>query len=131
MTVSLAQWRAVIGIFNCRKVAISCHVCNSTKNFVSMFEVLLCCCYYFESAFVSLLTLTYMFIFLQCHGDIEPNPGPRKQKPNYFSVCHWDLNSLLLIIFQNLYNYKHIIQFINMILFVYLRHIWIPQLLII
>ena len=64
-----------------------------------------------------------MFIFLQCHGDIEPNPGPRKQKPNYFSVCHWDLNSLLLIIFQNLYNYKHIIQFINMILFVYLRHI--------
>ena len=25
-----------------------------------------------------------MFIFLQCHGDIEPNPGPRKQKPNKY-----------------------------------------------
>ena len=35
-----------------------------------------------------------MFIILQCHGDVEPNPGPRKQKPNYLSVCHWNLNSL-------------------------------------
>ena len=102
MTASLAQWRAVIGIFNCRKVAISCHVCNSTKNFVSMFEVLLCCWYYFESAFLSLLTLTYMFIFLQCHGDIEPNPGPRKQKPNYFSVCQWNLSSLIAHNFSKL-----------------------------
>ena len=102
MTVSLAQWRAVIGIFSCRKVAISCHVCNSAKNFVSMFEVLLCCWCYFESAFLFLLTLTYMFIFLQCHRDIEPNPGPRKQKPNYFSVCHCNLNSLIAHTFSKL-----------------------------
>ena len=43
-----------------------------------------------------------MFIFLQCHGDIEPNPGPRKQKPNYFSVCHWNLNSLIAHNFSKL-----------------------------
>ena len=94
MTFSLVQWRAVIGIFNCQKTAISCRICNSTKQFVSIFEVLLCSWYYFESAFIFLLSLLYVFIFLQCHGDIELNPGPRKQKPNYFSVCHWNLNSI-------------------------------------
>ena len=56
--------------------------------------MLLFCWHYFESAFLFLLTLVYMFIILQCHGDVEPNPGPRKQKPNYLSVCHWNLNSL-------------------------------------
>ena len=94
MTVSLSQWRAVIGIFNCRSSAMSCHVCNLTKNIVSMFEVLLLCWHYFECAFIFLLTLVYIFIILQCHGDIEQNPGPRKLKTNYFSVCHWNLKSL-------------------------------------
>ena len=94
MTVSLSQWRAVIGIFNCRSSAMSCHVCNLTKNIVSMFEVLLLCRHYFECAFIFLLTLVYIFIILQYHGDIEPNPGPRNLKTNYFSVCYWNLNSL-------------------------------------
>ena len=35
-----------------------------------------------------------MFIFSQCHGDIEKNPGPRKLKKKSLSVCHWNLNSL-------------------------------------
>ena len=69
MTVNLVQWHAVISIFNCRSSAMSCNVCNLTKNFVSMFEVLLLCWPYFESAFIYLLTLVYMFITLQCHGD--------------------------------------------------------------
>ena len=94
MTVSLAQYRAVIGIFNCRNAVISCHVSNLNKNLISLFEVLLSCWQYFESAFLFLLTLVYMFIILPCHEDVEPNPGPRKQKPNYLSVCPWNLNSL-------------------------------------
>ena len=69
MTINLVQWCAVIGIFSCCSSAISRHVCNLTKNFVSMFEVLLLCWPYFESAFIYLLTLVYMFITLQCHGD--------------------------------------------------------------
>ena len=36
----------------------------------------------------------YILIILQCHGDIESNPGPRKLKTNSFSVCHRNLNSL-------------------------------------
>ena len=79
--------------------------------------------------------LVYMFIFLQCHGNNGPDPGTRKLKDN-FSVCHWNLNSLSTHSFSKLtqlkaYNSKHIIQFINMISSVYLKHAWILQFLII
>ena len=29
-----------------------------------------------------------------CHGDIEPNPGPKKLKNDFLAVCHWNLNNL-------------------------------------
>ena len=104
--VNLLQWRAVIGFFSCLSSAMSCHVCNLTKNFVSMFGVLLLCWHHFESAFIFLLTLVYMFIILQGHGDIEPNPGPRELKTNNFSVCHWNLNSLSAHSFSELTQLK-------------------------
>ena len=28
------------------------------------------------------------------HGDTEPNPGQRGKHSQYFSFCHWNLNSL-------------------------------------
>ena len=108
MTVKFVQWRAVIGIFNCRSSAMSR---NLTKNFASMFEVLLLCWHYFESAFIFLLTLVYMLIILQCHGDIEPNPGPRKLK----------LKAQLKA-YNSIYKYDFIC---------YLKHTWILQFLII
>ena len=135
MMVNLVQWHAAISIFNCRSSAMSRHVCNLTKNFVSMFEVLLLCWHYFESAFIFLLTLVYMFIILQCHGDIEPNPGPRKPKTNNFSVCHWNLNSLSAHSVSKLTQlkaYNSICKFkFNMISSVYLKHAWTLQFLII
>ena len=114
MKVSLFYWRAVIGIFNCRSSARSYRVCNLIKSFVTCFKILLFCWHYFESAFIILLTLIYIHIFLQCYGDIEINPGPRKLKINSFSICHWNLNSLATHNFSKLtqliaYNsiYKH------------------------
>ena len=114
MTVSMFQWRSVIGIFNCPCSAMSYRVCNLIKNFVSFFEILLFGWHYFESAFNILLSLIYNYSFLQCHGDIELNPGPRKLKTNSFSICHWNLNSLATYNFSKLtqliaYNsiYKH------------------------
>ena len=106
MTVNLVQWHAVIGIFNCRSSAMPHHVCNLTQNFVSMFEVLLLCWHYSESAFIYFLTLVYMFITLQCHGDIKSNPGPRKLKTNNFSVRHWNLNIFSANSFSNLTQLK-------------------------
>ena len=82
------------------------YACNLTQNFVSMFEVLLYCWRYFESGFIFLLTLVYIPIILQCHGDIEPNSGSRKLKTISFSVCHWNMNSLLAHNFSKLTQLK-------------------------
>ena len=69
MTVNLVQWRAVIGIFNCRSSVMPSYECNLNKNLASLFEVLLFCWHCFESAFTFLLTLVYIFIFLYIHPD--------------------------------------------------------------
>ena len=104
MPVSLVQWRAVIGISNCRNSAISYHASDLTQHFVSMIDVLLYCWNYFASTFIFLLTVVYILIILQCHGDIEPNTGARILKVNSFSLCHWNLNSL------SAYNFSRLIQ---------------------
>ena len=105
MTVNLVQWRALIGIFNCRSSVMPLsYECNLNKYLASLFDVLLFCWHCFESALIFLLTLVYIIIFLQCHENIEPNPGPEKLKTNYLSVCHWNLNSLSAHNFSNLHN---------------------------
>ena len=63
MTVSLVQWCAVIGIFNCQGVTIpNIHLCNLCNNLICLFEILLVCWHYFESVGITLLTLTYIFL---------------------------------------------------------------------
>ena len=105
MTVSLVHWSAVIGIFNCQGVTIpKNHLCNLSKNLISLFEILLVCWHYFESAFIFLPALTYIFLLLQCHGDIELNPGPQKLKAKSLLVCHWNHNSLSARFSQNLHS---------------------------
>ena len=107
MTVNLVQRRTVIGIFNCRCLVISkSSISRLTKNFDSLFESLFLCFDYFKSTppfFISLLFL-YISVLLQPHGDIELNSGPRQSKGNTVSVCHWNLNSISEITFQNLHN---------------------------
>ena len=96
MTVSLVSWRAVIGIFNCR-ISVMSEICEShlVNNFTCLIESLLLFYHYFESAYIVLFTLLYVFALLQCHGDIEVNPGPKKLLNNKsLSICHWNLNSL-------------------------------------
>ena len=95
MTVSLVQSRALIGIFNCRISGTSTNNrYNLIRKFVSMFENLLLFYHYLEGVYITVITLLYIFVLLLCHGDIEPNPGPKKLKKNSLSVCHWNLNSL-------------------------------------
>ena len=55
-----------------------------------------------------------MFLLLLiCAGDIELNPGPRKNNTSYsFSFCHWNLNSIVEHSFSKLsllkaYNVQH------------------------
>ena len=64
------------------------------QKFICLFEILLPCWHYFESAYIPLLTLIYTFIFLQCHGDLNKTQVQKKLRKNSLSVCHWHLNSL-------------------------------------
>ena len=102
MKVSLFQWHAVIGIFNCR-VSTNCE-CRLSRNFITMLDILLFPYYYLESTNMSFLTLLHMFILLQCHENIEKNPGPRKLKKNPSQSAIGILMVYLLMISQNLLN---------------------------
>ena len=96
MTISLVSWRAVIDIFNSR-ISVMPKICEShlVNNFTCLVESLLVFYHYFESAYMVLFTLLYIFALLQCRGDIELNPGLKKILNNKsLSVCHWNLNSL-------------------------------------
>ena len=93
---------------------MSYRVCSLIKNFVSCFEIFLFCWHYFKSTFIILLTFIYIYSFLQCHGNIELNPGLRKLEINSFSNSHCNLKSLAAHKFSKLtqiiaYNsiYKH------------------------
>ena len=74
-----------------------------------------------------------MFLLLQCHGDIEKNPGPRKLKNKSISVCHWNLNSLPAHNFSKLTQLRAYISMysINTISYAYQKLTWIPQYLIV
>ena len=105
--VSLVQWHAVMGIFNCRSLVISKNLtCNMTKNLGSILECLFLCFHCFGSVFLSLLTFLFIFFLLQSRGEIELNPGPRKTKENNLSVCHWNLNSITAHNFSKLTQLK-------------------------
>ena len=115
MTVSFVQWCAVIDIFNCRVSVVSTKwECKTSRNFITMLEILLLHYYYLESTFISLLTLLYMLIFLQRHGDIEKNSRSKKTKKKSLSAYYWNLKSLQAHIFSiltrlkaNVSIYKH------------------------
>ena len=132
MTVSLVQWRALIGIFNCRISGTSANNrCNLTRKFVSMLENLLLFSHYLKGVCITVITLLYIFVLLLCHGDIEPKPGPKKLKKIPFLSVTGILIVYLLIASQNLHRWKHIFQCINTISYTYQKHNWILQHLIV
>ena len=74
MTVTLFQWRAVIGVFNYRVSVVSTNCeYKLSRNFITMLKILLLCYHYLESTYMSPLTLLYMLIILKCHEHIEKN----------------------------------------------------------
>ena len=107
MSVSMVQWRAVTGIFNCRSLVISKNLmCNMSKNLGSIFKYLFLCFHCFKSFFLSLLTFLYTFLLIRSHGDIKLNSGPRKTKENTLSVCYWNLNTITAHNFSKLTQLK-------------------------
>ena len=100
MPVSILQWHAEIGIFNTKlvkypfKSKYRANVCPQNLNKFST----ICC---------------MILLLLICAGDIELNPGPRKNNTSCnFSFYHWNLNSIPAHNFSKLslleaYNVQH------------------------
>ena len=132
MRVSLVQWRAVIGVFNCQILVMSKNCENYLVNkFISLIESLLLLYHYLENAYIFLFTLLYLFVLFQCHGDIELNPGPKNLKNKLFSVCHWNLNSLTAHNYSKLTQLKAYISMYKYDCIAYQKHILILRHLII
>ena len=92
MMVSIDQWRAATGTFNCHKRVTRC---VSFSNNVSSSHFLSMMLYYVvNGANIIILACLCIFTFLLCHGDIESNLGPKRIKPNCLSICYWKLNSI-------------------------------------
>ena len=82
MSVGILQWLAEIGIFNAKVVKYP---------FRSKYRINVC-----SRNLNRFYTICCMFLLLLiCAGDIELNPGPRKNNTSYnFSFCHWNYNSI-------------------------------------
>ena len=122
MTVSLFQWRVVIGIFNCRMSVVSTNCERKlSRNFVTMLEILLICYYYFENTAVFFLTLLRYWK--------KSRSKKTKKYPSQYAIVI--LIVYLRIIFQNLLSWKLIFQCINTISYAYQKLTWISQYLIV
>ena len=47
----------------------------------------------------SIFVFNFFFFFffprkLFLSGDVETNPGPRRNLNNHFTICHWNLSSI-------------------------------------
>ena len=102
MTVSLVQWYALIGIFNCQvSVTSKNNRYNLIRNFVSMLENFLLFYHDLKGVYITVITFLYVFVPLLCHGDIEPNSAPKKLK-NIFLSATGILMVYLLVTCRNL-----------------------------
>ena len=118
MSVSLVQWRRVIGVFDCRNPVMSKNCQNYlVNNFISLIESLLHFYHSFDSAYIFLFTLLHLFVHSQCHGDTELNPGLKNLRNKLLCICHWNLNGLTahnyskltkLKVYISLYKHKFI-----------------------
>ena len=103
MLISIDQWRASTGIFYGHAYAL---IYKLTKLNLNNIEI-----------FISHFLPTILSLLLLLHGDIESNLGPKKKVQTYFSLFHWNVNSLVA---RKKYLYKlHIILSTDMTLFVY------------
>ena len=76
MLICVDQWHARIGLF----------VARSTKGKFKVYNGL---------NIVSYKVFALIIMLLLTHGDIESNPGPKHRTSNYFSCCHWNVNSIM------------------------------------
>ena len=84
MPINIDHWHIATYLF-CRKVFV---FPNNKNSYGCNMKIVIF--FFFYSAFV--------FLILLLDGDIESNLGPKTktEKPNFFSLCHWNVDSLLV-----------------------------------
>ena len=80
MNISIAQYRAVIGAFNCVRFR-SVHTVITVPLWMLLLSMAIIKCF------------IIVIILLQCN-DVEVNPGPLHQKFNKLKICHANVRSL-------------------------------------
>ena len=90
MVVSIKQWCAWIGLF----------VASSTKGKFTVYN---------DLNIVNYKVFSLIIMLLLTHSDIETNPGPKPKTSNYFSCCHWNVNSIMAhkLLLLSAYNTLH------------------------
>ena len=84
----------IIFITDNRTISIF-NLLNPVFGFYQNFKIQLIKTSYFLQYVLILNYLIELFLnLLLTHSDIEANPGPRGKHSQYFSFCHWNLNSL-------------------------------------
>ena len=83
MSTSIMQWRVEIGLFNIR-FNIRCKS-NALGPLIPLLST------------IDGISITLLSLFLLLCGDVQLNPGPNKKSNSWsnFSICHWNLNSLV------------------------------------
>ena len=80
-----------------------CHLINVLSNwkFISRFlpDFAGICNFSREILYLSMIGINFHHIWLsltiiRLSGDIEENPGPKRNSNQSFSICHWNLNSI-------------------------------------
>ena len=88
MPVSVQKWHVEIGTFSCRYILRypqSYNFFMKSKTVVVVFAF---------GLLLNFFVILYFCCIFLTHGDIEVNPGPKKNCSTYFSFYHWNLNSM-------------------------------------
>ena len=76
MLICIEHWHARIGLF----------VARSTKEKFTVYN---------DLNIANYKVFTVIIMLLLTHSDIESNLGPKHGTSNYFSCCHWNVNSIM------------------------------------
>ena len=149
MQVNLTRYRVTVGIFNRLQIIISLHyetslylgMSNNLPNYGSCYSSLIlyfflyvsflpkgnvlkitikfCVPFFMFYNIVARILICLCSLLLMLNGDVEINPAPWSNCKEYFSICHWNLNSISALDYSKLFLLKALLYLINLILFVY------------
>ena len=88
MPVRVQQWRVEIGTFSCR------YILRYRQNILFFMKGKTVVVEFAFSFLLTFFVILYFCYILLTHGDIEVNPGPKKNCSTSPSFCHWNLKSL-------------------------------------